>query len=42
MQHLIVKGDKLYALMRGAKFWQGQEDIASGVIVCGKEQGGHL
>ena len=33
MQHLTEKGEKLYVLMRGAKFWQGEEDIVAGVEV---------
>ena len=33
MRHLIEKGEKLYELMREAKFWQRKEDIFAGVIV---------
>ena len=33
IRHLLGKADRLHGLVRGAKFWQGEEDVAAGVIV---------
>ena len=33
IRHLLGNADRLHALVRGAKFWQGEEDVAAGVIV---------
>ena len=33
VRHLLGKSDRLHALVRGAKFGQGEEDVATGVIV---------
>ena len=30
IRHLLGKADRLHALVRGAKFWQGEEDVAAG------------
>ena len=30
---MLDKADRLYALARGAKIWQGEEDVAARVIV---------
>ena len=29
IRHLLGKADRLHALVRGAKFWQGEEDVAA-------------
>ena len=33
IRHLLGKADRPHALVRGAKFWQGEEDVTAGVIV---------